>query len=282
LQNLASIVAAEDLPRAIQYARDAVDAVRELGDTRGESISQLNLVIALAYSGDWDEILQSVADEVHRSVDLEIDLCQRIVAVGRNEPWPAVAELADEDPESMDLVERRVYLLDRALEAQAAGSPDAVTLALDSVHDAEGPGVGVEEFVFCWLHASDLVRRDGGRDDLDRLLELVHESHGPWPAAVKAQRAHLRAVAGEDGSSTIEQVERSYREALDAVRAWGSVPFEAHICADFGDWLLRQGQHAEGTELVDRARQHYVRLGATRWLESMDRGVAVAEHGAAL
>jgi hypothetical protein len=83
----------------------------------------------------------------------------------------------------------------------------------------------------------------------------------------------VRALVGSPGSVTEGAVEQSFQEALEAAATWGSTLFEAHVRADYGVWLVGRGRVEQGTALVARAREFYERIGAHRWLETLDHAL---------
>lgn len=54
-----------------------------------------------------------------------------------------------------------------------------------------------------------------------------------------------------------DEVDASFRIALDTVRSWGSALYDARICSDYGTWLLAQGRTAVGEDLRARARGYH-------------------------
>jgi hypothetical protein len=136
---------------------------------------------------------------------------------------------------------------------------------------ADGSRGGADMFQFNWVGASQIALVEGQREALVQLLTLVEDDAGPYQVGLRAQRARVRAVVGQDGSLSAESVEAEFKEALDQVRAWRSALYEAHTSADYGTWLIAQGRHDEGAALIGAARDFYSRVGATRWLDALDR-----------
>ncbi len=273
LINLAAYSIFDDVPTATRHARGAVTAARELGEDYMVAFAQCNLASALLQSGDWDEATALAAlDEVTTFMGLNVDILQRLMASARVMEWPAVADAVGSDPESVtDQAWLAEYDLDRALEAHAAGLPEAPALALDCAHRAYEITTSADEFFIVWLHAAEIVRAQADTESIARVLTYVDDEKGPWPRAVRAQRSRLQAVAGAAGSMAPEQVEEAFQDALTNAREWGSALYEAHVCADLGVWLMHQGRGTEGADALARARDFYERIGAQRWLEELAR-----------
>jgi class 3 adenylate cyclase len=272
LVNLAGLALLADIPTSLAQSRDAVAVTRELGEVHMCAFVQAHLAEVLLHAGEWEESIRLCADDdvrTHMAFDADTD--RRIIALAREQEWPDVAEAVDLEAENIeDPAGYATFCLLSALEAQAAGRPEAATLALRSVdlpHDQRGhdPVMGN------WMFASQVVREVGGEGAIAQVLALVEDGVVAYPAGLRAQRSRLRAVLGQSGSLSAEAVEAAYVEALDLVRVWGSALFEAHTSADYGTWLMGQGRHEQGAALLGAAREFYQRVGAVRWLRALDR-----------
>jgi hypothetical protein len=270
LINLAATTGFVDVGSMLDYSRLAVVATREIGEDYMFAFAQSNLASGLMHAGSWDEALAASANEdVLSHMALESDFVRRLIAMARGEQWPALAETVDEDlATSEDPGERASYLLNSAIEALAAEQAEATTLALSSVQGSEEERGGAEAFWFNWPYAAEIAREQGQDGAIAELLGLV-DGQGPYPPAVLAQRSRLKAVQGQDGSLSAEEIEQAYAEALSTIRSWGSAHFVAHISADFGSWLVSQGREEEGAALIAEARDFYQGVGAARWLNAL-------------
>jgi class 3 adenylate cyclase len=266
LVNLAGFASFDNLALGVSRARDAVATARELGDSYMGAFAHSNLALALVLTGAWDEALVAASTEDVRSFMVhETRTLRRMIGYGRGETWTEPADDADDEQAWEPPGDT-----DRALEALAAGSADAADLALAGAVKAEA-AVTADEFWMAWLFAAEVVRRAGRPEAMVRVLELVQDETKPWPSSIRAQRARLRAVAGSDGSLSVDAVEQSFRDAVDEARTWGSTLFEAHARADLGSWLLQHGREAEGADQLARAREFYESVGAHRWVDELDQ-----------
>lgn len=268
LVNLAAYTVFDDLPTALRHARDAVAAGRDLGEEFMIAAAQVNLAQVLMLAGEWEES-RAIATEsgVATLMTFESDLLLRVMAHARGEEWPAVAETATDDPDSIEHGgSLAMYTLDLALEAAVAQRPEAVTLALDCLRAASS----IDEIWITWLLAADIVRVHGDDEAVAQMLDFVEARVDPLPTCVRAQRARLRAVAGMNGSLTPEAIEAAFHDGLDAARQWGSPVYRAHIAADLGRWLRDQGRDQEGAELLEDAQTVYGHLDARGWREALD------------
>jgi class 3 adenylate cyclase/tetratricopeptide (TPR) repeat protein len=274
LVNLTASIMFEDVAAAIRHGREAVEALRELGESYGIAFAAHNLAQALLMAGDWDESLALARlDEVHSFLPTSTAILLRTVAFARGEAMPGATATDDRDPESTeDPLSRAEHDLGGGLVALAEQSPDATGLALNAV--ATGSTASGADFWPLWLTASQVVREQGDPGALGEILAYVDAGKGPWPAGVRAQRSRLQAVVGQDGSLTDESIEKAYLDALALCRSWGSALYEAHIGVDYGAWLVGQGRDEHATDLVASAREFYEGVGARRWLDDLDRRFA--------
>ncbi len=268
LINVAGFSTFDNLATGLRSAREAVAAARELGDAYMAAFSGSNLGIALFFAGDWEQAqLHASSDDVRAHTSAEGRVLRRLTAIARGQVGTESPSEPDEDRASWD----SVVALDRALEARQAGAAETVSLSLDAIARSRGESTA-DEFWASWLHASDVVRDLEDRDAVREILGYVEDASRPWPAALRTQRARLRAFLGAAGETTADEVERNLQEALEAARAWGSPVYEAHVEADLGLWLSAQGRETEAAEHLAAARAVYEQLGAQRWLDRVDRG----------
>jgi hypothetical protein len=266
LVNLTGYSSFEDLALAVRTGREAGDAAREIGDVYMTVFADANLSLALMLTGEWSESFALASDEAVRThMPTESRFYRRMMTFARGEAWTEVPDRDAEDEQSW----QPSVDTDRALEALVTGSADAAALAAAGVERARQEAT-VDEFWLSWLFATEIAVNLDDRDALVRFLEYVEDQTRPWPTSVRTQRARLRGLVASRGSLSAVAVEESFQEAVEAATAWGSTLFEAHARADYGVWLVGQGRAEQGTELLARAREFYERIGARRWLETLD------------
>ncbi len=272
LLNLTALKTYEDVPAAIHIGREAIDSGREIGEEIVLAFATSNLSVALLLDGEWGEAtVLAELEDVQNFLAFTSDITLRFQAVARGTEQPPVAETVDQAPEDIeDPTVLAEYYVDRALESLAVGRTDAVELALEGARRiVESASTSIDIWSI-WIFAAEVVREQEDRESVAELLDLATARGGPLPQGVQTQFARLRAFAGEDGSLTAEAVEEAYRDALTSARAWGAALFEAHVCADLGAWLLRDGREDEASDLLRQAREVYQRIGASRWLDALD------------
>ncbi|HSV40941.1 MAG TPA: hypothetical protein VLI04_19430, partial [Nocardioidaceae bacterium] len=273
LLNLADLFSFQDVGAAIKHGREAVAASTELGEPDVLTYAQANLSLALQLAGEWDEAVELASlEDVLRSTYVMGDVRLRAMTLARGGTLPSTADLFGPDPEAIeDPAWRASYLLGRALDALVAGLPEATSLALDAVRRSREASATISDFWPTWVQAAEIVREQGEPDALAELLTYVEPRKSPWPTGVVAQRTRLEAVLGELGSMSTDEIEQKYTDALDSTLTWGSLLYEAHTSADYGTWLKQQGREAEAAALLAHARELYDRIGARRWLDSLDQ-----------
>jgi hypothetical protein len=82
-----------------------------------------------------------------------------------------------------------------------------------------------------------------------------------------------------DSAAEPADVERDLRDAIDALGAFGAVPFRARAHATLGIWLTRQGRAAEAAPLLTAARETFTELRATAWLRDLESALSLAAAG---
>ena len=88
-------------------------------------------------------------------------------------------------------------------------------------------------------------------------------------------RAHLAEARG-DGAAA----EAGFKTAAATFREYG-LPFERAITQlEHGEWLVAEGRRDEAEPLIEESREILERLGATPWLERLDRLAAPVSAGA--
>lgn len=264
LVNLRGLTMFADVRRSIDLGREAVVASHDLGDEYVAAYARTGLALSLTMAGDWDEALELVArEDVRTFLGPSAEFLARSIWLARREPAPEGWETA-EGPDAGDAPYQRAQReLNRALRAQADADLTTTATAL-AAFCAEGAGLDGADLAEMWMVAAETGRDlavAGDASALPALTDLVAHRNGPWPPGIVAQRLRLEAIAGQDGSSSPDEIDALFRGALEAARSWGSALYVARICSDYGTWLLAQGRTAEGEDLHAHARTYEQREG---------------------
>jgi hypothetical protein len=189
----------------------------------------------------------------------------------RGLPW-TLPWTAEDRPVSDDLGDLAWLSYAEALHAQAQGDlAEALRLALDAAERMHALSGTWDDFTRFWPTAVELAVETGDDEVLARLFGLVEdESAGLVPPSVRHHRSRGRALAAIGSGGPPALVESAMREAIAGFTEWGSVPYRARAQAELGSWLVGQGRAEEAEELLAAAREGFVQLGATTWLERLE------------
>jgi hypothetical protein len=275
LGNLNADWTQDDAERAASFGREAVLAARATGDQYWVSSSGLNLALALAVLGEWEDTLAIWRAEGLMPIDAMITdaLCGRILRA-RGERWQAPTDLGlagHDDPTAVafQAVSRAMAVLD------GGGAPDfaPVAAAIAEMHVASGI---FDDFTSVWQLASDLAWEARDLPALDALLGLLEDEPNKLPVGLDAQTHRVRgllAIACDHGPDVVED---NLRASIELAEGWHSTPTTARCCADLGAWLEGVGRAEEAGPLLERARAGFEQLGAAAWRRELDEQLAGA------
>jgi tetratricopeptide (TPR) repeat protein len=269
---------------AADTARDGVAFARRVGNRYWEwsFLAQMYAPFAL---GDWNEVLS-----MYSQLPTEDWSQARLAFVGVLSCWipvqvhrgniaeaEALLEMLAEFETSADVQERMSYHHAKACVALAhERHADALAMAETAMEVGETIGIsseGIKES-FAVAVASALVL-----DDLERAQTLIAEVDalppGRSPQFLQAQVARFRAALATRREDIVE-AERLFKQAAGRFREL-SVPFYlALVLLEHSEWLAMQDRADEAAPLLAEARETFERLGATPWLERLERLDALA------
>jgi tetratricopeptide (TPR) repeat protein len=278
--NLIVLVSNDD--RDVEVERLVEDGL-ELAHARGhrEFVGQFGAarVSILFAAGRWDEAF-AYADEVpfepQTAVPGHVSLCLHVARhayaradVELAERW--LGRIAPEVASATDVQHQGLALYWNSLLARADGR---TTEALSSLADFVQRLVaeGYPEFAVPMLEdASTLANGLGDPSLALPVVSFVDE----FPAArrtrgLEACRRRIHAnVAAARGDQDVAADE--FAVALATVRNLGKAAHLAPVLADYGRWLAETGRADEAQPLLDESRALFEQMGATLWLERLDR-----------
>ncbi len=273
LINLTSDYLANDLARACEFGREAVAVATSTGISSWISFAEVNLLLGLQLSGQWDEV-RALLDSRRSNVDPVVagvmaSVVEELEEAGfdlRRPDWIEGTTGPGDDVAATTWRQHRA-----AIALRRQGDLDtAVRLSLDTCESALLLMGLSDDFPAFWLHAGELAVESGSRAVLDRLLAMVEQDTGALSTAMRAHRSRVTALAavGQDGQSG--EAEQAFRDALARYETLGAVPLAARTQADLGRWLVDHGREQDARSLVEAARATYRRLGAETWLAELD------------
>src|SRR5262249_19280394 len=129
-------------------------------------------------------------------------------------------------------------------------------------------GMGTQDVKHGFLHALEAAFGLGDRDKVDELCSIVEKvPAGLRPPFLTAHARRFRALLGGAEPSA----EADYASAAEQMRRL-ELPFHlAVVLLEQGEWLVAQGRSSDAEPFVAEARETFVRLAATPWLERAAR-----------
>jgi class 3 adenylate cyclase len=266
LSNLASARAQRDAVAAGRVADEAMENAQRAGLAVAQSNAVINLVIGRWALGDWDVVEAAYDSELLQTQDrsVTVSVAALVLAARGRDPGPAVED-------APELEETRFYLdLGRAVAQACADDPDAVSTvgaALDGAYAISGI---YEDFTLFYGAALEIATRFADADLLDRLRTIVDADGSTPPMGLAGHRSLLTALDAERVGDSDEATESAFGDALRCYQTWGSKVHLARARAAYGLWLQARGRLADAEPLLVQAREQYVSLGATAWLEELE------------
>ncbi|MGN6576246.1 MAG: ATP-binding protein [Nocardioides sp.] len=269
----------EDLGKAFEVGREAVEVAERAGVAVWHDYARANLALAMLGSGRWEELAEVLGGVETESVSTSIVLrvvaaaTRGFVAVVRDEPfedpWGAAGP-----PETDGKADNGWVAFAGAAVEQSHGRTDlALRHAVEAarlMHEQSGLW---DDFVHIWPLAMDLALARGDLDTARELMAIVEQDakRRRVPLGVRAHRALFTALLAEaDPQSDQEAVERLLRSAVDDYARWGSPHYRARAQGELGRWLRQHGRSEEDELLVREAREVLEGLGARAWLRRLE------------
>ncbi len=210
LSNLTVEFNLDDLDRALETGREAVDVAARSGVAVWRDYTEANLMLALLLSGGWAELDERLAGSQSTSVVAQVIAAGILgsLRAARGEEF-AVSWTEGRAPLSDDPSDAAWIGFAAALEAQSRGdlvvASGAAVQAVEVMYGLSGTS---DDFVHMWPLAVELAMDTGDGVTRDRLLGIVDadEERLKVPLAVAALRTWFggRVAAGED-PATAEQ-----------------------------------------------------------------------------
>jgi class 3 adenylate cyclase/tetratricopeptide (TPR) repeat protein len=262
----------DDLDKAVEIGREAVEVAAKAGVAIWQDYTEGNLMLALLASGRWSELDERLDRAKPRSLVAQVihagvlgSLC-----VAREEPFVLPWSSA-EVPKSDNPSDDAWATFATALHAQSEGRlDDALEAAVRAVDVMFAMSGASDDFVHMWPVATELAFVQQDTATLDRLLAIVDTASERMriPVSIRAHRARFGGLMARN--SDPESVEELLSLAVEGFGAWGSVHHRARAKADLGSWLRTVGRTEEGDQLLADAHAVLTEMQARAWLTQLD------------
>lgn len=273
LLNLNSYYTTTSLPKAIEAGTEAVDVADRAGVAVWKEFALVNLYLALLSSGRWDELEERLDREgTHLAVMIAIEIAIRgFLGAARGEaidlPWGP-----DDRPQSDDPLDEGWTLFAEGMAAMSQGRLDeALDRTVASADKFYGASGTADDFVHPWPVAVELAMELGATETLDHLMGVLEDATTRTTVPLSVRAHHRRFLALLARETDPDSVEGMLRQAIAELDEWGSRHYTARAEADLGQWLHQLGRGDEAEPLLSHARSVLTDLGATAWLEQLDR-----------
>ena len=260
--NSADLRVKRDMADAIAASNTAVASSRELGQRKFEDASLGNLMMALIWQGQWDEVermgLEALAKAEGGDYEME-DVHYPLVFLSalRGDVAPARSHLAAIAPwgESDDAETRDIYLAVAGLLELAGGDLEkAVEVLREGVLDGlKTQGASADPARVAWGDAVETALALGRIELAEELVSaLAAKPRGRVAPLLRAELARgtalLAAARGEH-----ETVEESLTAAIEGFDELGYPYWRARAQIDLAVWLIDRERRPEATSLLDDA-----------------------------
>jgi hypothetical protein len=285
LANRSSDAILYDLPLAVASGREADRLMRQGGRVDWTYIQDLNFANALYLSGDWDGCMQVIMNRIPPPSESlavtysQADVAGTLIHIARGETpeIPAVWSTLDDDLAHVTGVDIWPLLMRAARAVARDDLPGAVRhgiRATSALFDLAG---FQEDFPVTWTWTMEWALAAGLRDEACDLVAMVANA----PRSQRSPLLHGEFLRLRATLATLDPGVRcrpddlagDLRQAIATLGEVGAIPHRARAQATLGAWLRDNDREAEGADLLAAARETFVALGATRWLEEMGEGM---------
>jgi hypothetical protein len=252
------------------------ELARRIGDRESGRRADESVVRVLVETGEWDEAFAMAEelseDDASESAGAWLAASLFPPLLGRGElaearrrfqAFAEVIDLGDVQQKAAQLFLEALLSLAEARPAEALAAADEVlseSLGFGHWMTLAGLEVGLE--------AATALGDDKKVDELLSIIESAPPGHvTPYMRALGARFGAHRAIRQRDPVTALAGL----HAAADLLRGIEK-PFElAVVLLEQAEWLAQEGREEEVAAPCDEARRIFERLGATPWLERVDR-----------
>jgi tetratricopeptide (TPR) repeat protein len=273
-----------------ELARDGLALARQVGNRYWEW-SFLGFAYPLFALGDWDEVVareDGLPEEDWAQARIAFaTLLTSIVPVrvnrGQLEEAKRSTRLFAEFEASADLQEQaQVHVAEATLLLAEGKHSEALRSAEASLETRHAMGISYEAVKESFVVAVEAAL---ALDDVSRAEELLAVVDtlppGGSPQFLQAHSSRFRARLATRRADS-EEADRLFKRAGGLFRELAFPFYLAVTLLEQGEWLMAQDRGEEAQPLLGEARETFVRLKATPWLERAARGSDVGQQAEAV
>ncbi|MGZ4402124.1 MAG: ATP-binding protein [Gaiellaceae bacterium] len=266
----------DDHQAEIQYGTSALELARKLGNRPWEEISVVGSIGPNVFLGRWDDALARAEEAAQLGLAGAALISAEYLMIACVHAWRgSIADarkcLTDLDFSEFEDVQARVTWHGvNALVARLEGDLEQALRSAQIAFAARSElGVRAPMSKDAFVQLVEILLEKNELDEVEETLNVVRDllpgEVTPYMRAqVRRFEGLLAAARGGDSSLAL-------REAIDLFREL-TMPFWAAVASmELAECLLSQGRDGEAAPLAEEARATFQRLGATPWLERLDR-----------
>ncbi len=273
LINLMSMLMGEDLARALEVGREALQVAERAGVAVWRAYVEANLRLTLFGCGEWAELEGRLAGAESNGTIMELATeagTRGLFTMARGQvfavPWAETERPASDDPAESGWIS---FACGCGLlaEGRTDAALDEMVRGLDLIHLHNGIS---DDFVFTWPLAVEVAITLGDEPAVGRLLAVVDDGAArvKLPRGVRAHRARFAGLLAM--RSDLGLAEQSLRVAVEGFATWGQRPYGARAELELASLLSGLGREDEAAVLRDPARALLEEIGAEGWLSTLD------------
>jgi tetratricopeptide (TPR) repeat protein len=271
LGNISSFNNGRNLTDALAAAREGLAIAEQMGARDRYGVILANLDIGLWYAGLWDELLTDGVPDDPSDAQSTVLVEVLVTMVRANRGTLDDARGADVTNDlADDPYFRASTSLIKALRlATQSRFGEAADLAVVSVESSLEAASIDDDYVLHWPFAVEYSLAAGQVERARHLLTPVADAPpGLVIPLVHAQYLRLRAMTNIADGQT-EQADGDLTRAVEELRAFGARYYLARTLLTLAE--LRQDTDVPVAPLLEEARTIFESLGATPWIEAVDK-----------
>jgi predicted ATPase/class 3 adenylate cyclase len=279
--NLAEALSDQDrYLEALDVTERGLEHARRLGNRRLEEVLTVGQLTRLVWLGRWEDAAARAADSTSERAHRFSDLAE--IELARGDLAAVEARLVAARPDRDTGTEWRVsYDTARAKLLRAQGRASEALALCSEILGARGEIGWMAVVKFCLAEAIEAALALDDLDAAERLLDIIEDLRpGELSPFLRANGHRFRARI-QLRRGVADGADERFGAAAADFRALGMMFWLAMTLVEHAEWLAGAGRPEDATPILVEAREIFDRLGATAWLERVERVAATPHYAAA-